>query len=146
MVSVSVKTVDNRGIMFPAVPTGKKTSDGLDLGNDITADPAIRKAINIAISRKQLVTGVLGGHGTPAWGVADELPWDNLEQRVPDDNIEGAKKLLQQAGWKINASGVLEKNGKEARIPLLYFSNDSTRQALALAVADMVKPLGIWGN
>ena len=143
MVSVSVKTVDNRGIMFPAVPTGKKTSDGLDLGNDITADPAIRKAINIAISRKQLVTGVLGGHGTPAWGVADELPWDNLEQRVPDDNIEGAKKLLQQAGWKINASGVLEKNGKEARIPLLYFSNDSTRQALALAVADMVKPLGI---
>ena len=143
MVSVSVKTVDNRGIMFPAVPTGKKTSDGLDLGNDITADPAIRKAINIAISRKQLVNGVLGGHGTPAWGVADELPWDNLEQRVPDDNIEGAKKLLQQAGWKINASGVLEKNGKEARIPLLYFSNDSTRQALALAVADMVKPLGI---
>ena len=143
MVSVSVKTVDNRGIMFPTVPTGKKTSDGLDLGNDITADPAIRKAINIAISRKQLVNGVLGGHGTPAWGVADELPWDNLEQRVPDDNIEGAKKLLQQAGWKINASGVLEKNGKEARIPLLYFSNDSTRQALALAVADMVKPLGI---
>lgn len=31
----------------------------------------------------------------------------------------------------------------QARIPLLYFSDDTTRQGLALAVADMVKPLGI---
>lgn len=43
----------------------------------------------------------------------------------------------------MNAEGVLEKNGVQAHVPLLYFSNDSTRQALALAVADMVKPLGI---
>lgn len=41
----------------------------------------------------------------------------------------------------MNAEGVLEKNGVQAHVPLLYFSNDSTRQALA--VADMVKPLGI---
>ncbi|MDO5652576.1 MAG: ABC transporter substrate-binding protein [Brachymonas sp.] len=144
MTAVSVKTVDNRGIMFPMVPAeGKKTADGFDLGNSVTADPAIRKAINIAISRKQLVEGVLGGHGTPAWGVVDDLPWDNAEHRLPDGDMEGAKKLLAEAGWKPNANGVLEKNGKEARIPLLYFSNDSTRQALALAVTDMVKPLGI---
>lgn len=41
----------------------------------------------------------------------------------------------------MNAEGVLEKNDVQARVPLLYFSNDSTRQVLA--VADMVKPLGI---
>ena len=144
MTKVSVKTVDNRGIMFPTVPAqGKKTEEGLDLGNTVTADVAIRKAVNLAINRQQLVDGVLGGHGVPAWGVADGLPWDNPEHRLSDGDMEGAKKLLQQAGWKLNASGVLEKNGVEARIPLLYFSNDSTRQALALAVADMVKPLGI---
>ena len=144
MIKVSVKTVDNRGIMFPTVPAqGKKTEEGLDLGNTVTADVAIRKAVNMAINRQQLVDGVLGGHGVPAWGVADGLPWDNPEHRLSDGDMEGAKKLLQQAGWKLNASGVLEKNGVEARIPLLYFSNDSTRQALALAVADMVKPLGI---
>lgn len=144
MVKVSVKTVDNRGIMFPTVAAqGKQTEEGFDLGNSVTADPAIRKAVNIAINRQQLVDGVLGGHGVPAWGVADNLPWDNAEHRLSDNDMEGAKKLLQQAGWKMNANGVLEKNGVEARIPLLYFSNDSTRQALALAVADMVKPLGI---
>lgn len=144
MIKVSVKTVDNRGIMFPTVPAqGKKTEEGLDLGNTVTADVAIRKAVNMAINRQQLVDGVLGGHGVPAWGVADGLPWDNPEHRLSDGDMEGAKKLLQQAGWKLNASGVLEKNGVEARIPLLYFSNDSTRQALALAVADMVKPLVI---
>ena len=51
--------------------------------------------------------------------------------------------LLKQAGWIANSQGVLEKNGVQARIPLLYFSDDTTRQGLALAVADMVKPLGI---
>ncbi|MDO4795446.1 MAG: ABC transporter substrate-binding protein [Brachymonas sp.] len=144
MVKVSVKTVDNRGIMFPTVPAqGQQTEEGFDLGNSVTADPAIRKAVNMAINRQQLVDGVLGGHGVPAWGVADNLPWDNPEHRLSDNDMAGAEKLLQAAGWKKNANGVLEKNGVQARIPLLYFSNDSTRQALALAVADMVKPLGI---
>ena len=144
MVRVAAKTVDNRGIVFPTVPNeGKKTADGYPIGNNVTADIAIRKAVNIAVSRKQLVEGVLGGFGTAAWGVADNLPWDNPQQRVGDSNMAGAKALLKQAGWVMNSKGVLEKGGVEARIPLLYFSDDTTRQALALAVADMVKPLGI---
>lgn len=141
---LEVKTVDNRGIMFPMVPAkGQKTSDGYEIGNDVTSDAAIRKAINIAINRQQLVAGVLNGHGTPAWGIADGLPWDNPEQRLSDNDMAGAQALLKQAGWVTNAKGVLEKNGKEARVALLYFSDDTVRQALALSVADMVKPLGI---
>ena len=143
MRKVVVKTVDNRGIMFPMRPSGGKTPEGYDLGNNVTADPAIRKAINMAISRKALVSGVLGGYGTPAWGPADGLPWDNPKHRLPDGDVQGAKALLKQAGWIANSQGVLEKNGVQARIPLLYFSDDTTRQGLALAVADMVKPLGI---
>ena len=143
MRKVVVKTVDNRGIMFPMRPSGGKTPEGYDLGNNVTADPAIRKAINMAISRKALVSGVLGGYGTPAWGPADGLPWDNPKHRLPDGDVQGAKALLKQAGWVANSQGVLEKNGVQARIPLLYFSDDTTRQGLALAVADMVKPLGI---
>ena len=137
------KTVDNRGIMLPMVPSGRKTDKGIPIGNDVTSDVAIRKAINMAIDRKALVKGVIGGYGSPAWGPADGLPWDNPQQRLPDANPEGAKALLKQAGWVMGSNGVLSKNGKEARIPLLYFSDDNTRQALALAVADMLKPLGI---
>ena len=137
-----VQSVDNRGILFPMQPAGRKTADGKPIGNDVTADPAIRQAINIAIDRKKLTEGVLGGYGTPAWGVADGLPWDNPEQRLPDSDIEGAKAILKQAGW-VEKDGKLSKNGKPARFSMLYPANENVRQSLALAVADMIKPLGI---
>lgn len=143
MERVVVDSVDNRGIMFPTQPaTGKKTEDGLDVGNNVTSDIAIRKAINIAIDRSQLAKGVLGGYGTPAWGVADNLPWDNAEHRLSDADIESAKALLDKAGW-VEKDGIRSKNGVEARFRLVYPSSDNVRQALAVAVADMIKPLGI---
>ncbi len=146
MQRIAVDSVDNRGIMFPTEPSGKKTAAGRPIGNDVTADVAIRKAINIAVDRKKLIEGVLGGYGTPAWGVADGLPWDNPEQRLPDNDMEGAKAMLDAAGWKVGANGVREKNGKPARFTMLYPAHDNTRQALAVAVADMLKPLGIQAD
>jgi len=140
-----VKSVDNRGLMFPMVPDGsKKTPNGLPIGNDVTADPAIRKAINFAIDRQALAEGVLEGFGSPAYGVADNLPWDNPEIRIKDADPEKAKQILAEGGWKdADDDGILEKNGKKAEFSIYYNAKDSLRQGLALAVADMLKPLGV---
>lgn len=141
---IAVKTVDNRGIAFPMQPNaGKKTAKGAAIGNDVTADPAIRKAINLALDRKALAAGVLNGFGRPAYGPADDLPWDNADHRLPDADLAAARKILAAGGWKAGADGILEKNGMKARFSLLYSAADSTRQALALASADMIRPLGI---
>ncbi|MGJ8839689.1 ABC transporter substrate-binding protein, partial [Salmonella enterica subsp. enterica serovar Kentucky] len=48
------ESVENRGIVFPKVPAGKKDANGYPVGNDVTADVAIRREINYAINRKQL--------------------------------------------------------------------------------------------
>ena len=77
---LAVDSVDNRGILFPMVPSGQKTEDGHPIGNDVTADIAIRKVINVAIDREALVDGVLKGFGTPAYTVADNLPWWNRKR------------------------------------------------------------------
>jgi peptide/nickel transport system substrate-binding protein len=140
-----VKSVDNRGLMFPTVPnTGKKTPAGLPIGNDVTSNVAIRKAINYAIDRESLVAGVLDGYGRPAFGVADDLPWDNPEIRFKDNDPERAKKILETAGWiDTNGDGICEKNGINAEFTVLYNAKDSLRQGLALAVSDMLKPVGI---
>ncbi len=37
-------SVENRGIVFPMVPAGKKDANGYPVGNDVTADVAIRRA------------------------------------------------------------------------------------------------------
>ena len=140
-----VKSVDNRGLMFPTVPDeGKKTPKGMAVGNTVTADLAIRKAVNYAINRDALVKGVLDGHGRPAFGVVDDLPWDNKDIRFKDNDPARAVSILEQAGWKdTDGDGVREKNGIKAEFTIVYNAKDSLRQGLALAVSDMLKPIGI---
>lgn len=82
------------------------------------------------------------GYGTLAWGVADNLPWDNPEQRLPDGDLAAAKALLDKAGW-VEKDGKRSKGGRQARFTLLYPASDNVRQSLAVSIADMVKPLGI---
>ncbi|WP_373895072.1 ABC transporter substrate-binding protein [Virgibacillus sp. CBA3643] len=140
---VELDSVDNRGIMFPFVPEGEETDEGAPIGNDVTADETIRKAINIAVDREALVDGVLEGFGTPAYSVADNLPWWNPDIVFEDDQMEQAKQLLDEAGWDENENGVREKDGLEAAFTLLYPADDQSRQSLSIAFADMIEPLGI---
>lgn len=140
-----VSSVDNRGLMFPTIPnTGKKTAKGAPIGNNVTADVAIRKAINTAIDRELLVKGVLEGFGQPAFGVCDGLPWDNPANKISDADPKTARKILTDAGWKdTDGDGTVEKNGLKAEFTIIYPAERSIRQYLALACADMIKAIGI---
>ena len=116
----------------------------LPIGNDVTADRAIRVAINQGLDRKALVALALNGHGTPAYGPVDGLPWDNPDARIKGNDVETAKATLDAAGWRDdNGDGVREKDGLEARFPLVYPASDSLRQALALGAAEQMRALGI---
>lgn len=145
MRALPVDSVDNRGIMFPMLPdTGRKTDKGGPIGNSVTADRAIRQAINYAINRQALVEGVLEGFGSPAYGPVDGLPWWEPATAFADNDLDKARRILAEGGWQdTNNDGALEKGDLKAEFTLVYPASDSTRQSLALAVADMVKPLGI---
>lgn len=142
---VAVESVDNRGIMFPYPPdTGQKDEEGNPIGNNVTSDLALRQAINYAIDRKALVDGILEGYGSPASGPVDGLPWWQERSAITDADPERARQILADGGWAdADGDGILDKGGLRAAFTVLYPANDSTRQGLALAVADMVAPLGI---
>lgn len=141
----AVPSVDNRGIAFPTVAdTGRRSPAGAPIGNDVTADVAVRRAINVAVDRDALVDGVLEGYGAPAAGPADHLPWANPEAVIEDADPAAAAAILQEAGWvDADGDGVREKDGVPARFTLLYPADDSLRQGLALSVVDMVAEAGI---
>ena len=129
---------------FHSSKSGEFTEDGLPIGNDVTADLAIRQAINIAVDRQALVDGVLEGHGTPAYTSVDRLPWWNPDTVIEDADLDGARNLLEEAGWKdTDGDGILEKDALKAEFSLYYPASDAIRQSLAISVADMMKPLGI---
>lgn len=135
------ETVDNRGFNLPATPA-VTNADGTVVGNDFTCDVNVRRAINIGIDREQMIENVMNGYGTPAYSVCDKMPWYNDAAEVSYDP-EGAKALLEEAGWKVGADGIREKDGVKAAFCLTYPASDSVRQAFAADVANQLKPLGI---
>ncbi|WP_374301215.1 ABC transporter substrate-binding protein [Paracoccus sp. (in: a-proteobacteria)] len=138
--AVTARTVDNRGLSLPFGPPAMV--DGHPVGNAVTADPAIRRAINMGIDRDMVVAVALHGHGTPAFGPADGLPWAGRDDRVAHD-LEAAKAVLDRAGWLPGDDGVRARDGLRAAFPINYPASDATRQALAETAAELLRPLGV---
>ena len=133
---LAVPSVDNRGINLPA-----QAFDG-EKGNDFTADPLVRQAIQVGLDREKMIAHVLNGYGAPAYSVCDGTPWASPESPVVYDP-DAAGQFLDQAGWVLGADGVREKDGVPARLNLLYPVGDSVRQALAAETANQLSELGI---
>lgn len=135
------ETVDNRGFNLPAVPEGTD-EEGRQTGNDFTSDVRVRRAVNLGIDRQEMIDHVLNGYGSPAYSACDQLPWYSEASEVAYDPKE-AGKLLDEAGWRMGADGVREKDGVKASLNLLFSAGDSVRQALVEDFADQMEELGI---
>ena len=135
-----VETVDNRGFNLPASMPEEK--DGITYGNALTADVNVRRAINLAIDREEMIQNVLNGYGTKAYSVCDKMPWYN-EEAVTEYDLDAAKALMDEAGWKESEDGIREKDGVKAEMTLMFSNGDSVRQALAEDTANQLKELGI---
>ncbi|GGK83987.1 nickel ABC transporter substrate-binding protein [Planomonospora parontospora subsp. parontospora] len=141
------ESIDSRGLSLPTRPAGGKGKiQGKDVavGNDVTADPAIRKALNIGLDRDEITEIVLQGHGRPAHTLVDTLPWFNREAAFEDGRADDAERVLAEAGWRdSDGDGIVEKAGKKAGFTLMYPSDDKLRSDLALVVAEQARTLGI---
>ena len=135
-----VASVDNRGINLPTVSPQER--DDKPIGNAVTSDAAVRRAINIGIDREEMIDNVLNGYGTPAYSVCDKMPWYNPSAQVAYDP-DAAKQLLEEAGWTQGSDGIREKDGVRAAFSVMYTPGDSVRQALAEDLANQLREIGI---
>jgi peptide/nickel transport system substrate-binding protein len=82
-------------------------------------DPAVRRALTMALDRELIVEAYLYGFGTLADGpVPPEHPWFVPVERVPFDTA-GASRLLHEAGWTRGSDGVRTKDGVRLAFDLL---------------------------
>lgn len=140
------KTVDSRGVSLPSVPAGgTKLVEGdmaFNTGNDVTADVAVRRAINCVLDRDAVIEHVLDGYGKVAYSVGDGMPWSSPDMKVELDR-EKAARLLDEAGWKRGEDGVRSRDGVRAAFDIWYSSDDSVRQAIANEFANQMAELGL---
>ncbi len=93
----------------------------------------VRLALNSAINRNTLIDDVFNGFATPAVGPIPFSQQTDLEKTADEastnatstDNIEKAKKILTDAGWKMNDQNIMvktTKSGKTSSTQTLTFS------------------------
>jgi len=138
---IDVPSVDNRGVSFVTVPQGEQPN----VGNDVTADRALRRALNVVVDRSAIAQGALAGYGSPAYTNVSELPWENEASHFEDGSAEQARQYLREGGWT-HTDGAWEKDGVRAEFSLVYPASDETRQALALAFAQAAQSIDVRVN
>ena len=165
-------SADSRGVSLPCVTAGAaKQYRGRDYaaGNAVTSSVEIRRAINMATNRQQIIDNVLNGYGQVAWSVSANMPWDSADMQC-EYSPDAARELLDAAGWVLSSGGadgasngagsgdsgsgatnsgsgnIREKDGVRAAFDLYYAASDSTRQAMANEFAAQMRQIGIEVN
>ena len=83
----NVESIDNYGIIFPTtLDEGNTSEDGRAIGNDVTGDPAVRKALSVGLDRDALITDVFNGYGRKSFSMCDTMPWFNEETALDESN------------------------------------------------------------
>ncbi len=108
------------------------------------SDKAVRQALSMAIDRNLLVEIGYGSAGRPTCNVlpAPEIYKSSANDGCLVQDIEGAKKLLDDAGWKPGGDGVRAKDG--VRLSILYqTSTNAVRQDFQALIKQWWSDIGV---
>lgn len=117
---------------------------GYNMRREPFNDPKVRRALSMAIDVDKIIRYVLYGQGEKITGpfVKQTDYYNQSIKPVPYDP-EGALRLLEEAGWRRNKQGWLEKNGKRFQFTLITNSGNDLRKAILTIAQDAWKQIGI---
>jgi peptide/nickel transport system substrate-binding protein len=136
------------GISVDKFENSRLTYMNINLKKEPFDDVRVRKAIAYGMDRQSIVKYVLFGVGTPAVGIfRPDFYWTDKDLKAYDYNVEKAKSLLEEAGWKdSNGDGIVDKNGKNFEMSLITSPNRPSLPLMAEAIAGQLKEVGIKAN
>jgi peptide/nickel transport system substrate-binding protein len=121
---------------------------GMNINAQRISDVAVRKAIFAAVDREALRKVRFNGLNweEPSSGSMMLLPFSEYYQDnypVKETGPDAAKKVLTDAGYTANASGIMEKDGKPAAFKISNFGDDPTTLAFTQTLQNQLKAGGM---
>lgn len=133
--NVNVLTSD---IYFNAIFAGFRTS------RELGGDAVVRKAVNLAISAKNITEVITFGLADPAYTFISPKAKDfntSLELSEPEDGPKQAVALLEKAGWSARSDGFRYKGGK--RLKLVLYGFNGFQKDITEAMQNDLRAVGI---
>jgi peptide/nickel transport system substrate-binding protein len=106
------------------------------------SDPAVREAINLLIDRASVERFIYGRGGIATPNCINNPERFRTKNRAFEFNIEKANQILEAAGWKKNASGIREKEGKQLKF-VFQSSINAPRQKNQAIIKQACQKAGI---
>ncbi|MBM0637304.1 ABC transporter substrate-binding protein [Campylobacter sp. VicNov18] len=127
------KSADYRALMF-------------NLDNEFLKDLKVRQALNYAVDRESIVKNLLHDYGFVAHHPL-ENSWANPKNfKSYDYDPKKSEELLISSGFKKNAQGIFEKDGKILEFEIWVMSNDPLRVSLAGILQSEFKKIGVMSK
>jgi peptide/nickel transport system substrate-binding protein len=107
-----------------------------------------RQAVAYALNRQRMVKNIYRGLGQPQQSfISVQSPFYNPDLKGYDYNLEKAKQLLQEAGFKYNPQGQLfDAQGNRVKFTLNTNTGNEIREAIGNQVEEDLEAIGIDVN
>ncbi|MEM6761834.1 MAG: ABC transporter substrate-binding protein [Pseudomonadota bacterium] len=118
---------------------------GFKIDKPTVSDPAVRKAINLAVDQAAMASDLYFDEVEPAFSYISQgaLDWNSdLDDTLLTFDVTEANRILDGAGWAMGADGVREKDGVRLT-PTAYVFTGSTWSKISEAVQAYLREIGV---
>ncbi len=132
----------NENYEFSSVATSRTFFASLNFESEILRDPAVRRAVSMAIDKNGFVGTLLQGCGQAAEGAFPAQFAFGKVHAHPYDPDEAAK-ILTSAGWLTGSDEIREKDGKKLTLRWLTYPSRQELPLLAVGAQAELKKIGV---
>lgn len=117
----------------------------VNAGHSFLDDDRARQALSLAIDRPGIAAGLLRNPESAAAELFPQSlgPWHLGLDAINTRDLERARALLAELGWKTNGEGLLEREGEPFRLTLRTFSDRPELPLVATALQAQWRELGV---
>ena len=118
---------------------------GFKIDKDTVSDPAVRRAINLAVDQAAMAEDLFFGRVEPAYSYVSQkaLDWNAaLDDGLLKYDPAEANRILDDAGWVRGDDGVRSKDGVRLE-PVAYVFAGSTWSKISEAVQAYLREIGV---
>ncbi|MFD4371243.1 ABC transporter substrate-binding protein [Streptomyces sp. NPDC058486] len=128
------------GRSSPGVPVALSANTASPVAKDL----AVRRALQAAVDRDEVVDTVLSSSYRPATSsLAETTDAYHDNRALLTHDVDRAKSLLEEAGWRAGDDGIRVKDGRRLELKVILGTNFGPNQSALELIQQQVKKAGI---